>query len=90
MGTYCITQGTLLNAPDWEGSPSGREHTYIYDGFILLSQITGKKSFSKNSNQGDVLWYTRFSLAFSYSLPELTLQELNYSFRHIVQLYGFF
>ena len=40
--------------------------------WILLSQITGKKSFSKDSNQADVLWYTRFSLAFSYSLPELT------------------
>ena len=33
MITYCIAQGTLLNAlwcPKWEGNPKGRGYMYMY------------------------------------------------------------
>ena len=33
MRTYCITQGTLLNAllgPKWEGNPKKRRYMYMY------------------------------------------------------------
>ena len=33
MGTYCIAQGTLLNAlwcPKWEGSPKGEGNVHMY------------------------------------------------------------
>ena len=39
MRTYCIAQGTLLNAlwwPKWEGNPKKRGYMYMYSWFTLL------------------------------------------------------
>ena len=40
MRTYCITQGTLMNAlwwPKWEGNPKKRGDMYMYSWFTLLN-----------------------------------------------------